>query len=60
METNGYSKTYVDRFKREIKKIISADSKEWACYNFLRGILKNLKLKLAMRLRAAGMLSKEK
>ena len=32
METNGYSKTYVDRFKREIKKIISADSKEWSCY----------------------------
>jgi len=32
METNGYSKTYVDRFKREIKKILSADSKEWSCY----------------------------
>ena len=32
MESNGYSKTYVDRFKREIKKIISADSKEWSCY----------------------------
>lgn len=32
METNGYSKTYVERFKREIKKIISADSKEWSCY----------------------------
>ncbi|MBT3178421.1 MAG: tyrosine-type recombinase/integrase [Desulfobacula sp.] len=32
METNGYSKTYVDRFKREIKKIISADSNEWSCY----------------------------
>ena len=32
METNGYSKTYVARFKREIKKIISAESKEWSCY----------------------------
>jgi len=33
METNGYSKTYVDRFKREIKKILVAvDSKEWSCY----------------------------
>lgn len=34
METNGYSKTYVDRLKREIKKILSAamDSKEWSCY----------------------------
>jgi len=33
METNGYSKTYVDRFKREIKKILAAvDSKEWSCY----------------------------
>jgi integrase len=33
METNDYSKTYVDRFKREIKKIIAAvDSKEWSCY----------------------------
>jgi len=33
METNGYSKTYVDRFKREIKKIlVSADSNKWSCY----------------------------
>ncbi len=33
METNGYSKTYVDRLKREIEKILSAvDSKEWSCY----------------------------
>ncbi len=33
METNGYSKTYVDRFKREIKKILaSVDLKEWSCY----------------------------
>ena len=33
METNGYPKTYVDRFKREIKKILVAvDSKQWSCY----------------------------
>lgn len=33
METNGYSKIYVNRLKREIKKILSAmDSKEWSCY----------------------------
>ena len=33
METNSYSKTYVDRFKREIEKILAAvDSKEWSCY----------------------------
>ncbi|MEA1969201.1 MAG: tyrosine-type recombinase/integrase [Thermodesulfobacteriota bacterium] len=32
MESNGYSKTYVARFQREIKKIISADSKNWSCY----------------------------
>ena len=32
MEINGYSKIYVDRFKREIIKILSADSKEWSCY----------------------------
>lgn len=33
MEANGYSKTYVDRFKREIKKILVAvDSKQWSCY----------------------------
>jgi len=33
METNGYSKTYVDRFKREIKKILAlADSKDWSCF----------------------------
>ena len=33
METNGYSKIYVDRLKREIEKILlTADSKEWSCY----------------------------
>jgi integrase len=32
MEINGYSKIYVDRFKREIIRILSADSKEWSCY----------------------------
>jgi len=33
METNGYSKTYVDRFKWEIKKILVAvDSNKWSCY----------------------------
>ena len=33
METNSYSKTYVDSFKREIKKILaSEDSEEWSCY----------------------------
>jgi integrase len=33
METNSYSKIYVDRFKREIKKIlVAATSKEWSCY----------------------------
>ncbi len=33
METNGYSKTYVDRFKREIKKILEAvGSNKWSCY----------------------------
>jgi integrase len=33
METNGYSKGYVDRFKREIEKILAAvDSMEWSCY----------------------------
>lgn len=33
METIGYSKTYVDRFKREIDKILSTvDSKGWSCY----------------------------
>ena len=33
METNGYSKIYVDRFKREIKKIlVAAGSKKWSCY----------------------------
>ncbi|MHB1128404.1 MAG: hypothetical protein ACYC2T_15950 [Bacillota bacterium] len=34
MEANGYSKTYVDRFKREIKKILSdKNSKQWSCYS---------------------------
>ena len=33
MEINGYSKIYIDRIKREIKKILSAkDSKEGSCY----------------------------
>jgi integrase len=33
METNDYSKTYVGRFKREIKKILAdEDSTEWSCY----------------------------
>ena len=33
METNGYSKTYIDRIKREIEKILSAkNSKEVSCY----------------------------
>lgn len=32
MEVNSYSKTYVNKFKREIKKILEADSKEWSCY----------------------------
>jgi len=33
METNSYSKIYVDRFKREIKKIlVAADSNKWSCY----------------------------
>lgn len=33
MVTNGYSKTYVDRFKREIEKILKlAASKKWSCY----------------------------
>lgn len=33
METSGYSKIYIDRLKREIKKILSTvDSKQWSCY----------------------------
>ena len=33
LETNGYSKMYVERIKREIKKILSnVDSKKWSCY----------------------------
>ncbi len=33
MKTNGYSKMYVDRFKREIKKILmAATSNKWSCY----------------------------
>ncbi len=33
LESNGYSKTYVDRFKREIKKILLLeDSEDWSCY----------------------------
>ncbi len=33
LENNGYSKTYVDRFKREITKIlVLADSEDWSCY----------------------------
>ena len=35
MENNGYSKTYVDRFKREITKIlVLADSEDWSCYTY--------------------------
>ena len=33
METNGYSKIYVVRFRREIKKIlVTATSNKWSCY----------------------------
>jgi integrase len=33
MENNSYSKTYVERFKREITKILMlADSKDWSSY----------------------------
>ena len=33
METNGYSKSYVDRFKREINRIlVYADSEDCTCY----------------------------
>jgi len=33
METNCYSKSYINSFKHEIKKILAAvDSKEWSCY----------------------------
>jgi len=33
METNSYSKIYVDRFKREIKRIlVAATSNKWSCY----------------------------
>jgi hypothetical protein len=33
METNGYSKTYIDRFTREIRKILTdVGSKKWSCY----------------------------
>jgi integrase len=33
METSGYSKTYVGKFKREIKKILAAvGSNKWSCY----------------------------
>ncbi|MEC1759837.1 tyrosine-type recombinase/integrase [Schinkia azotoformans] len=33
MENNGYSKTYVGRFKQEIQRILElADSKDWFCY----------------------------
>ncbi len=33
MEINGYSKTYFNRFKLEIEKIIAlAGLKEWSCY----------------------------
>ena len=45
MENNGYSKTYVDRFKREIEKILSccADSEEWSMlYGCLSGVYKNI------------------
>ena len=33
LETRGYSKKYIDSFKREIDKILDlVDSKEWSCY----------------------------
>ena len=33
LETNDYSKSYLDSFKREIEKILTlVDSKEWSCY----------------------------
>ena len=33
METNGYSKNYVGKFKREIEKILtSAGHRSWSCY----------------------------
>ena len=32
MEAADYSKSYVDKFKREIKKILAEDSKKWSCY----------------------------
>jgi len=33
LEAYGYSKTYIDKFKREIEKILtSVNSKEWSCY----------------------------
>lgn len=33
MEKSGYSKIYVDRFKREIKRIlVAASSDKWSCY----------------------------
>lgn len=33
MEINGYSKTYVDSIKREIRRILAvADLSEWSCY----------------------------
>lgn len=33
MEANSYSKTYIDRIKREIEKIfLTVDSKELSCY----------------------------
>jgi len=33
MKSNGYSKIYVARFKREIEKILTAvNSKKWSCY----------------------------
>jgi len=32
MKNEGYSKTHVDSFKREIEKILAANSKGWSCY----------------------------
>lgn len=33
LETNGYSKSYLDSFKREIERILTlVDSKKWSCY----------------------------
>lgn len=44
MKTNGYSKTYIDSFKREIEKILAMNSKKWSRYTdiYLEYIKKSL------------------